>query len=326
MFELPNAKRVCREDLKSPSSPRSQSPAASDTAAYATDALRKAYSSLEIFTAPPVTSATTIGTGLEPIDEHEEEEEQEFEFRLFHSAAPSATPHGSTAKRSEGDGQAEGRERVNTRVPAVQKLRIRLRSPTPARTGEGGFLVPFRGWEYYFSDPESVMRVFSGGAQDLKPAFPGSESKNSKRQNIREQFFEVAVTSEEVLAAAQSEIWPGCHLPWRVTHLKLPSSFTTRASAPSATTTPLPTTEPSRSKKKKPGKKRRIVLRKRAAAKAATEEIEKEKRTRRNREKKIKRRQREREKKAAMRAENGENQIEARKGMSEPESDSEGSD
>ncbi|KMU74296.1 hypothetical protein CISG_04645 [Coccidioides immitis RMSCC 3703] len=262
MFELPNAKRVCREDLKSPSPPRSQSPAASDTAAYATDALRKAYSSLEIFTAPPVTNATTIGTGLEHIDEHEEEEEQEFEFRLFHSAAPNATPHGSTAKRSDD-------QRVNTRVPAVQKLRIRLRSPTPARTGEGGFLVPFRGWEYYFSDPESVMRVFSGGAQDLKPAFPGSESKNPKRQNIREQFFEVAVTSEEVLAAAQSEIWPGCHLPWRVTHLKLPSSSTTRASAPSATTTPLPTTEPSRSKKKKPGKKRRIVLRKARGGKSS---------------------------------------------------------
>ncbi|KMU83627.1 hypothetical protein CIHG_01410 [Coccidioides immitis H538.4] len=305
MFELPNAKRVCREDLKSPSPPRSQSPAASDTAAYATDALRKAYSSLEIFTAPPVTNATTIGTGLEHIDEHEEEEEQEFEFRLFHSAAPNATPHGSTAKRSDGNGQAEDRERVNTRVPAVQKLRIRLRSPTPARTGEGGFLVPFRGWEYYFSDPESVMRVFSGGAQDLKPAFPGSESKNPKRQNFREQFLKSLLPRRKC---------------WQLRNQK------SGASAPSATTTPLPTTEPSRSKKKKPGKKRRIVLRKRAAAKAATEETEKEKRTRRNREKKIKRRQREREKKAAMRAENGENEIEARKGMSAPESDSEGSD
>ena len=49
----------------------------------------------------------------------------------------------------------------------------------------------------------------------------------------------------------------------------------------------------------RPGKKRRIVLRKRHSAKIAAEDAEKEKRTRRNREKKVKKKMRDKAKKEA---------------------------
>lgn len=51
--------------------------------------------------------------------------------------------------------------------------------------------------------------------------------------------------------------------------------------------------------RKKPGKKRRVILRKRAAAVEASKVADAEKRTRKNRERKIKRRAKAREEKAA---------------------------
>lgn len=98
---------------------------------------------------------------------------------------------------------------------------------------------------------------------------------------------------------------PGCHLPWRVMHIK---------TADTGNQNQKQNQNPSRTqkksllenkdiasclKKKNLGKKRRIILRKALTAQEAAKEADQEKRTRRNREKKVKRRQREREKKAA---------------------------
>lgn len=100
---------------------------------------------------------------------------------------------------------------------------------------------------------------------------------------------------------------PGCHLPWRVMHIKTADTGKQKQKQKQ-------NQNPSRAqkksllenkdiasclKKKNLGKKRRIILRKALAAQEAAKEADQEKRTRRNREKKVKRRQREREKKAA---------------------------
>ncbi|EEP76279.1 predicted protein [Uncinocarpus reesii 1704] len=226
---------------------------------------------------------------------NEEEEEQEFEFRLFRSTAPDALGGEKQDGPIDTGGGIEKEETRN--VPAVHKIRVKLRSPSPSRSAEGGFTVPFRAWDYYFSDPELVMRVFKERFGKSPSGACEFISKDPKKQERRQNYLEVAVTSDQVLAAANSGVWPGCHLPWRVIHFAAPFSKTSKV--PSQT--PLSTTDPSlKPKKKKPGKKRRIMLRNRVAAKAAAEEADREKRTRRNREKKIKRRQREREKKTAL--------------------------
>lgn len=93
---------------------------------------------------------------------------------------------------------------------------------------------------------------------------------------------------------------PGCHLPWRVIHLKRHQTKL----PPKAKDVPIYVVEGAPSSKspksrKKPGKKRRVQLRKRAEIAKAAQETEAEKRNRKNRERKIKRRQKAREQKAA---------------------------
>lgn len=107
------------------------------------------------------------------------------------------------------------------------------------------------------------------------------------------------------------DVQPGCHLPWRVIHLKrqhtkLPKDSSTPAPAVYVTDPPTITTPKSR---KKPGKKRRIQLRKRLTDAEAAKQAEAEKRNRKNRERKMKRRQKAREMKtaAAAAAASGEN-------------------
>lgn len=101
---------------------------------------------------------------------------------------------------------------------------------------------------------------------------------------------------------------PGCHLPWRIIHLKgqhtkLPKDPSTPA--PAIYITDPPTTRTPKSHKK-PGKKRRIQLRKRVTAAETAKLADAEKRNRKNRERKIKRRQKAREQKAAAAIANGE--------------------
>lgn len=107
----------------------------------------------------------------------EEEEEQEFEFRLFSSASTSQKTQGSAS-----NGTNAG-ETGDVTVSGTQKLRIRVRSPTPGpvTVGEGRFLVPFRGWDYYFTTPELL-----GGyrQEDVSRAEERAAAKRAEFENI----------------------------------------------------------------------------------------------------------------------------------------------
>ncbi|KAE8356431.1 hypothetical protein BDV28DRAFT_126979 [Aspergillus coremiiformis] len=284
MFDLPNAKRVRRDELVSPSSSRSSSPQREDTLTSGYERLGELLNLPDFLIQPEQQleqiDAQQTNTG------HEEEEEQEFEFRLFSAPAPDPTAPttqdgdaaatGSTGQKNEGNGAG------------TQKLRIRLRSPTPGTGGPDGRLVnPFRGWEYYFSAPGLLS---------------GSKEHDPKLVLRRKQFEEVAISGEQMREWARVP-WPGCHLPWRVIHLKRHQTKLPRGSED--TTTAVFVAEPQArhpKSRKKPGKKRRLQLRKHLAAVDRAKETEAEKRNRKNRERKIKRRQKAREMKATVAA------------------------
>ncbi|EEH47525.2 uncharacterized protein PADG_03609 [Paracoccidioides brasiliensis Pb18] len=309
MFDLPDAKRVRREDLRDRhSSSRSPSPVERITATYAANTLRDIFSSIETYT-PPDLKESRPAVDLEHIQD--EEEEQEFEFRLFHSAALPARKGSTDQKPGDGgkianrpvDGVHMSPKEHNEAADAgIQRFRIRLRSPTPAaRDEKGEFVIPFRGWEYYFSNPEWIKRksaVKQGEGQRFELDTPG-----------RERFIDAAVSGKSIIEHSKNGPWPGCHLPWRVIHLKTiaPSrkkdkGLSDPAQAANATLINMSSAvEKVPKSKKKPGKRRRIAIRRRLATAKIAEEADREKRARRNREKKIKRRQKEKEKKAALR-------------------------
>ncbi|KAF3492353.1 uncharacterized protein GIQ15_01870 [Arthroderma uncinatum] len=290
MFALPSAKRVCREDLKSPESSRASSPE-SAAATYAATALERVFASFETFKTSTATEPTTSTDQDNLAEDHhdDEEEEQEFEFRLF-SSVPAQEKRPGQTKTKPDDATGTGS------LGGVQKLKIRLRSPSPVTgpRGDGGFIVPFRGWDYYFSNPELVMRAVGDTTSQKEKQ---SSELDRQLEMLKETFQDAAMDGNTILARAVSGTWPGCHLPWRVVHLPAPrvKSTSNNTASTSKSKTPL-------SKRKKPGKKRRIALRKNVTSKQAAEEAEKEKRNRKNRERKIKRRQKERDKKAAARA------------------------
>jgi len=128
MFEVPNAKRVRREDLYSASvSSRSSSPD-EDVKAL----LKQQYENLY---QPAANTSSSLPTERVEVlrndvfDEADSKEEETFEFRLFAKAAV---------------GQS-----LSTEVPA-QASRIVLRSPSPA-VGDPGFIQPRRADSYYFT-------------------------------------------------------------------------------------------------------------------------------------------------------------------------------
>lgn len=125
--------------------------------------------------------STAPAPGPQEDGHQQEDEEQEFEFRLFSApAAPKATTKDEKTPATEG-----GEKAVSG---GTQKLRIRLRSPTPgAVDGEGRFLNPFRGWQYYFTTPE------------LLSGFGAKEDSASASTIRRKQFEEVAVTGQQML-------------------------------------------------------------------------------------------------------------------------------
>ncbi|OJD22484.1 hypothetical protein ACJ73_06170 [Blastomyces percursus] len=302
MFEFPGAKLVRREDLQSRLSSRSPSPPDSTTVIYAANALRNIFSSIETYT-PPTLQVTHPAPDLERI--HDEEEEQEFEFRLFHSpparAGKGLSGHaraGKPSDESEGD-HNDGPQQIDMKDAGIQKFKIKLRSPTPTSNDRvGGFVVPFRGWEYYFSDPEWAKQKMAGDGIEARTVELDARQK--------ERFIDAAVSGETILEGAKKVAWPGCHLPWRVIHLQTTSSknisnVPSDSSQTKGVTLLNQLTTKAPKSRKKPGKKRRIVLRRRLAATRAAEAAEREKRTRRNREKKIKKRLKEKEKKATLR-------------------------
>ncbi|XHG08581.1 hypothetical protein AWENTII_011676 [Aspergillus wentii] len=221
-----------------------------------------------------------------------EDEEEEFEFRLF--SAPTKKP----TTTSGDDKSAEAGDDSNKTSGAgdgTQKLRIRLRSPTPtpANLGDGRLVNPFRGWQYYFT---------------TEGLYSGSESKGGEESEEvrlrRTQFENVAVSGQDMMGWAK-QAWPGCHLPWRVIHLKRQHTKLPPPSKDAVVCTIDPPVKASPKTRKKPGKKRRIQLRKRLTAADDAKQKEAEKRNRKNRERKLKRRQKAREEKAAAAAATG---------------------
>ncbi|KAJ5125681.1 Protein of unknown function DUF2011 [Penicillium atrosanguineum] len=302
MFDLPNAKRVRRDEVQSPASSRSPSPVDES-------AIQDAQARLGQLLNLDALLGTTI-TPQETKEPHQpaaaaEDEEQEFEFRLF--SAPAKAKDTTTKAETEDKFTTDKGTEGNIQTGGTQKLRIRLRSPSPANPSEGRFVKAFRGWQYYFSAPSLY------GLKDI-------EEENEVER--RRQFEEMAVSGEHITTWAKSQPWPGCHLPWRVTRLKRHQTKL----PPKSTDIPIYVVEGAPSTKspltrKKPGKKRRVQLRKKVEAAKKTLENEAEKRTRKNRERKLKRRQKAREEKAAKAAANGEDIS-----MVDADGDSSGSD
>lgn len=128
-----------------------------------------------------------------------EEEEQEFEFRLFHSQPTQGSGHVKPSGKSQADHDSNG----------VQKLKIRMRSPTPTApaSGEGRFINPFRGWEYYFTDPELVIQTIGGNFSQQQQSKQNKNTDRKQHQKAvpsKETFGDVAITGDQILASAAS--------------------------------------------------------------------------------------------------------------------------
>ncbi|KAL8786646.1 MAG: hypothetical protein Q9213_002675 [Squamulea squamosa] len=158
-------------------------------------------------------------------------------------------------------------------ISAPQPPRVLLRSPSP-EVKDPAFVYQTRSHKFYFTGiitPEQMAR-----------------------------FQDAAIEGQDVLRESQTK-WPGLMLPWRVTTIAF--SAAKRANAVSSTTAAVEV-----GKRRKPGKKRRIIIRSKAQARKEREEatrlaeaekatIAMEKRSRRNREKKLKRREKARNQK-----------------------------
>lgn len=127
--------------------------------------------------------------------------EQEFEFRLFR------TP---VVKEKDGvggdnDQQIKDKEDGTARTQ-VQATKIRIRSPTPAGEGgdgsDGRFVVPFRGWRFYFSDPGRMV------GDGYVP-----ERGDSATTTKRSEYLDAAVAGEEVLGWKESPWVCSTHFP-----------------------------------------------------------------------------------------------------------------
>ncbi|KAK8191056.1 hypothetical protein IWZ00DRAFT_267256 [Phyllosticta capitalensis] len=133
MFELPEAKRVRRDELHSPAS----SPRSSPDPALA-DLLRAQLASridIELVDAPQPRAI------VEPSRDADDaaSEDEELEFRLFAAPAGNAATDGAAA------------------ASAPQKIRIK--SPD-LESGDGGFINPERPRSYYFSgEPNEELRL-----------------------------------------------------------------------------------------------------------------------------------------------------------------------
>ncbi|OKL56340.1 hypothetical protein UA08_08373 [Talaromyces atroroseus] len=318
MFELPEAKRIRRDEILSPSSSIGSSP---ETVPVVDDEDARARLGriLAFDTFTPDTNhigkgrrnananddtVTAAAVAHDNRDDQDDNDEQEFEFRLFSTAPNKKSADAATVNANTSAEKDVTNKRIDARAEAddgikTQKLKIRLRSPTPNDNNnalsleDGRFVVPFRGWDYYFTTPELM---------NISPARDGTRSLEMEEVGSkRKQFESIAVTGGEVLHWAQTAKTPGCHLPWRVMHLKQEHSRVRGAVGI--------VEDQEKIKSKKPGKKRRIILRTRAAALAAAAATanmtEAEKRNKKNREKKVRKRQRERERKAALAASTG---------------------
>lgn len=189
--------RVRRGEVQSASSSRSPSPVDESVIQDAQARLGELLDLDDIIGAAAA-SQETEEPSRPPGAGHGEDEEQEFEFRLFNapvksqdkttsSQPESGTDNASTTKTKD---LASGAQNGST-----QKLRIRLRSPTPTTNpSEGRFVKASRGWQYYFSTP-SLFGI-------------EAESEHSEQQaERRRQFEDIAVSGKHLTTWALSQKW-----------------------------------------------------------------------------------------------------------------------
>ncbi|OXV09386.1 hypothetical protein Egran_02858 [Elaphomyces granulatus] len=287
MFDLPDAKRVRRDELISPAPP---SPPREVLSKNGYERLR------QLLDYDPLAFSEPSGNVEQSSDADNEgarELEQGFDFRLF-SVPMKSMVHDSneldveTNERPGCKNNDAGKFNDGTR-----KLQIYSPSPGPVVPSEGRFVVPHRGWQHYVTTPSILSEGSVGINASLK----------------RREYEDVAVTGEQILNWEKRGTWPGCHLPWRIIHLnkshvkRQVSSLNLDFDKLHIDSAPANLAVKAR---KKAGKKRRVALRNQAAADNATKakvagvEKRKSKNREKNRERKIKRRQKKRGKKAAM--------------------------
>jgi hypothetical protein len=197
--------RVRRDEVQSPASSRESSPV---DEADLQDAHTRLGKLLDLDGLIEVNTATEgdQNAATQPADGNndQEEEEQEFEFRLF--SAPTKPKAATPKEQGTGDrdnattkgDKSSGTESKDT-TAGTQKLRIRLRSPSPSGDpSEGRFVKAFRGWRFYFSTPTLF----------------GLEENDIVKKTIaeqRRQFEDMAVTGEHITTWAKSQPWV-CYL------------------------------------------------------------------------------------------------------------------
>lgn len=210
MFDLPEAKRysslahlpmfldtnysssVRRDEVQSPASSRSPSPVDESD-------IRDAHARLgKLLDLGGLIDSTTTHQEtqeqISPADGDAEDEEQEFEFRLFSAPAKPKDKTPTAESQAKEDNSKKDSKSTN-KEGATQKLRIRLRSPTPnTDPSQGRFIRAFRGWQYYFTAP-SLFGIHG---------MPEDEESQAER---RRQFEETAVSGEHLTEWAKSQPW-----------------------------------------------------------------------------------------------------------------------
>lgn len=134
---------------------------------------------------PPSSQGHNDNAGGQRPDEGEKEA---FEFRLFSTSTATARPTLSTSQINPGRAAEDPPPPAPPPPASTQQAgtgngihRITIRSPTPPSLGTGGFLVPHRPQDYYFTGPP-----------------PASESQT---------YTTAAVSGQEVLTRARQTRW-----------------------------------------------------------------------------------------------------------------------
>lgn len=189
---LTMACRVRRNEVQSPTSSRSPSPV---DEADIQDAHARLGRLLDLDSLiDSNTSYDNNGDNQMPSAGNAEDEEQEFEFRLFR--APSKAKDPTTSTPTQIDRNKSTKEEETSKADGTtQKLRIRLRSPTPnTDPSQGRFIRAFRGWQYYFTTPSLL----------------GLDEKSHVKDSLAErsrQFGDMAVSGAHLTQWAKSQPW-----------------------------------------------------------------------------------------------------------------------
>ena len=114
--------------------------------------------------------------------------EQEFDFRLF-AVSVAHNNNKLDVETNEGYNNNDA-EKFND---GTRKLQIYSPSPEPVIPSEGRFVVPYRGWQYYFTT--SSILSDSGGSVGIH------------RSLKRREYEGVAVTGEQLLNGGKRATW-----------------------------------------------------------------------------------------------------------------------